>query len=121
MGFAVLALLAVNVDLDRLRGSLPESAMLALVVLAAPFLSIPLSRDGRGPSVLVDAPFVLALALEAGPGVAALVMTAARALYDLARHKPLSKLSFNMAIHTRASGRPSAPPASCASRCWSWS
>jgi signal transduction histidine kinase len=69
MGFVVLGLLAVNVDLDRLRGSLPESAMLALV-------------------------------LEAGPGVAALVMTAARALYDLAHHKPLSKLSFNVAIHT---------------------
>jgi signal transduction histidine kinase len=66
MGFVVLGLLAVNVDLDRLRGSLPESAMLALV-------------------------------LEAGPGVAALVMTAARALYDLAHHKPLSKLSFNVA------------------------
>jgi signal transduction histidine kinase len=100
MGFVVLCLLAANVDLDRLRGSLPESATLALVVLAAPFLSIPLSRDGRGPSVLVDAPFAFALALEAGPGVAALVMAAARALHDLAHRKPPSKLSFNIAIHT---------------------
>ena len=38
-----------------------------------PFLSIPLSRDGRGPSVHVDTPFVFALALAAGAGAAALV------------------------------------------------
>jgi len=99
-GFVVLCLLGATVDLGRLRGSLPESAMLALVVLAGPFLSIPLSRDGRGPSVNVDAPFGFALALAAGPGVAALAMAAARVLYDLAHHKPLHKLTFNVAIQT---------------------
>jgi signal transduction histidine kinase len=99
IGFVVLCLLAANVDLDRLRGSLPESALLALVVLTAPFVSIPLSRDGRGPTVLVDAPFGFALALAAGPGVAALVMAAARVLYDLAHRKPLHKLAFNVGIH----------------------
>ena len=61
MGFVVLCLLAANVDLGRVRSSLPESAMLALVV-AAPFLLIPLGRDGRGPSVQVGAPFSFALA-----------------------------------------------------------
>jgi signal transduction histidine kinase len=99
MGFVVLCLLAANVDLGRVRGSLPESAMLALVVLAAPFLSIPLSRDGRGPSVHVDAPFSFALALAAGPGAAVLVEAASCALFDLAHHKPPHKLTFNIGTH----------------------
>ena len=99
MGFVVLCLLAMNVDLDRIRASLPESAMLALVVLAAPFLSIPLSRDGRGPSVHVDAPFSFALALAAGPGAAVLVQAASCALFDLAHRKPPHKLTFNIGTH----------------------
>ena len=99
LGLVVLCLLAANVDLDRVRGSLPESAMLALVVLAAPFLSIPLNRDGRGPSVHVDAPFSFALVLAAGPGAAALVVAASCALFDLAHHKPPHKLTFNIGTH----------------------
>ena len=67
IGFVVLCALAANVDLDRLRANLPESALLSLVVLTAPFLGIPLSRDGRGPTIHVDAPFAFALALAA-PG-----------------------------------------------------
>ncbi|HET9006131.1 MAG TPA: hypothetical protein VFQ04_05395, partial [Actinomycetes bacterium] len=51
IGVVVLCVLAANVDLGRVRDSLPAGALLALVVLVAPFLSIPLSRDGRGPSV----------------------------------------------------------------------
>ena len=89
IGLVVLALLAASVDLGRVRDSLPEGAMLALVVLVAPFLSIPLSRNGRGPSVHVDTPFVFALALAAGAGAAALVMAASGLLYDLAHRKPL--------------------------------
>jgi hypothetical protein len=41
VGLVVLALLAASVYLGRVRDSLPEGAMLALVVLVAPFLSIP--------------------------------------------------------------------------------
>ena len=63
IGLVVLALLAASVDLGRVRDSLPEGAMLALVVLVAPFLSIPLSRDGRGPSIHVDT-----VRLRPGPG-----------------------------------------------------
>ena len=100
IGFVVLALLAVSVDLDRVRDSLPAGAMLALVVLVAPFLSIPLSRDGRGPSLHVDTPFVFALVLAAGAGAAALVMAASGLLYDLAHRKPFSKVAFNNGIHT---------------------
>jgi signal transduction histidine kinase len=100
IGFVALTLLAANVDLDRVRGGLPEAALLALVVLAAPFLAIPLSRDGRGPSVHVDAPFGFALVLAAGPGAAALVVAASCALYDLAHRKPLRKLTFNIGTHT---------------------
>ena len=99
IGFVVLCALAANVDLDRLRANLPESALLGLVVLTAPFLGIPLSRDGRGPTVHVDAPFAFALALAAGPGVAGLVVAASCALYDLAHHKPLRKLTFNVGTH----------------------
>ncbi|HEV3504132.1 MAG TPA: hypothetical protein VG637_02490, partial [Actinomycetes bacterium] len=100
IGFVVLALLAASIDLDRVRDSLPAGAMLALVVLVAPFLSIPLSRDGRGPSIHVDTPFVFALVLAAGPGAAALVMAASGALYDLAHRKPLAKVAFNNGTHT---------------------
>jgi signal transduction histidine kinase len=99
MGFVALCLLAANVDLGRVGRSLPESAMLALVVLAAPFLSIPLGRDRRGPSVHVDAPFSFALVLAAGPGAAALVVAASYALYDLAHRKPPHKLTFNIGTH----------------------
>jgi signal transduction histidine kinase len=100
IGFVVLCVLAANVDLDRVRDSLPAGALLAVVVLVAPFLSIPLSRDGRGPSVHVDTPFVFALVLAAGPGTAALVMAASGVLYDLAHRKPLHKLTFNIGTHT---------------------
>ena len=100
IGFVVLALLAASIDLDRVRDSLPEGAMLALVVLVAPFLSIPLSRDGRGPSVHVDTPFVFALALAAGTGAAAVVMAASGVLYDLAHRKPFHKVAFNNGTHT---------------------
>ena len=100
IGFVVLCLLAANVDLDRVRGTLPGGAMLALVLLVAPFLSIPLSRDGRGPSVHVDTPFAFALALWAGTGAAALVMAASGVLFDLAHRKPLEKVAFNNGTHT---------------------
>ena len=70
------------------------------MVLVAPFLSIPLSRDGRGPSVHVDTPFTFALVLAAGAGAAAVVMAASCALYDLAHRKPLYKLTFNIGTHT---------------------
>ena len=100
IGLVVLALLAASVDLGRVRGSLPEGAMLALVVLVAPYLSIPLSRNGRGPSVHVDTPFVFALALAAGAGAAALVMAASGLLYDLAHGKSFSKVAFNNGTHT---------------------
>jgi signal transduction histidine kinase len=99
IGFAVLCLLAANVDLDRVREHQPEAAMLALAVLATPFLSIPLSRDGRGPSVHVDAPFAFALALAAGPGAAAPVVAASCVLYDLAHRKPPHKVAFNVGTH----------------------
>jgi signal transduction histidine kinase len=100
IGFVVLVLLAMSVDLDRVGDSLPAGAMLALVVLVAPFLSIPLSRDGRGPSIHVDTPFVFALVLAAGAGAAALVMAASGLLYDLAHRKPFIKVAFNSGIHT---------------------
>ena len=44
IGFVVLCTLAANVDLGRLRANLPESTLLTLVVLTAPFLGIPLSE-----------------------------------------------------------------------------
>ena len=63
-------------------------------------MSIPLSRDGRGPSIHVDTPFVFALALAAGAGAAALVMAASGLLYDLAHGKSFSKVAFNNGTHT---------------------
>jgi signal transduction histidine kinase len=100
IGFVVLCLLAANVDLDRLAAALPAATLLALFVLAAPFLSIPLGRDGRGPTVHVDAPFAFALLLVAGVGIAALVLAVSCVLYDLAYQKPLRKAAFNVGAHT---------------------
>jgi signal transduction histidine kinase len=102
IGFVVLGLLVATVDLDRLGDELPAAGLLAMAVLAGPFLSIPLSRDGRGPSVHVDTPFAFALLLLVGPGAAAPVVAAACVLYDLAHRKPLAKAGFNAGTHTIA-------------------
>jgi hypothetical protein len=69
-------------------------------VLAATFLTIPLSRDASGPRVMVDSPFVFALVLVAGPGVAALVMAASLTVSGLVHHKPPRKLAFNVGTHS---------------------
>jgi signal transduction histidine kinase len=100
IGFVVLCLLVANVDLERLRDGLPAVAVLAVVVLVGPFLSIPLSRDGRGPSVHVDAPFAFALLLLGGAGAAALVLGVSCVLFDLSHRKPLRKVAFNVGAHT---------------------
>jgi signal transduction histidine kinase len=99
IGLVVLCLLGAAVDLDRLRQDLPAVAILSVLVLVAPFLSIPLSRDGRGPTVHVDAPFAFALLLVGGAGCAALVLAASCVVYDLAHRKPLRKLAFNVGAH----------------------
>jgi signal transduction histidine kinase len=99
VGLVLLCLLAANVDLDRLRDHLPEAVLLTLFVLGGPFLTIPLSGDERGPSIHLDTPFVFALALLAGPGVAALLMAASIALYHLIHRRPLDKLAFNNGTH----------------------
>ena len=100
IGLVVLCLLGAAVDLDRLREDLPAVAILSVLVLGAPFLSIPLSREGRGPTVHVDAPFSFALLLVGGAGCAALVLAASCVVYDLAHRKPLRKLAFNVGAHT---------------------
>ena len=112
IGLAVLYLFAANVDLDRLRGDLPETLLLTLFVLGGPFLTIPLSGDDRGPSIHLDTPFVFALALVAGPGVAAVLMAASIALYHLLHRRPLDKLAFNNGTHMigLAPGPPSGRP-----------
>ena len=74
--------------------------VLGSFVLAASFFSIPLSRDGRGPRVMVDSPFVFALVLFGGPGVAALVVAASLTLSGLAQHKPPQRLAFNVGTHS---------------------
>jgi signal transduction histidine kinase len=100
IGFVVLCLLAASVDLGRARDELPRVAVLGSFVLAATFLTIPLSRDGRGPRVMVDSPFVFALVLVAGPGVAALVVAASLTLSGLVHHRPPQKLAFNIGTHS---------------------
>jgi signal transduction histidine kinase len=99
-GFVLLALLAATVEPDRLRAELPVVVILSAFVVGARFLSIPLSRDGRGPTVHVDAPFAFALMLVAGIGSAAVVLAVSCVVYDLARRKPLRKLAFNVGAHT---------------------
>ncbi|HEV3011639.1 MAG TPA: hypothetical protein VG499_00040, partial [Actinomycetota bacterium] len=102
IGFVVLALLAVNVDLGRVRDELPRVVVLASFVLAATFLTIPLSRDrdGHGPRVMVDSPFVFALVLVGGPGLAALVTAASLTLSGVLHHRPPQRLAFNIGTHS---------------------
>lgn len=100
IGFVVLCLLAANVDLGQVRDELPRVVVLGSFVVAASFFSIPLSRDGRGPRVMVDSPFVFALVLFGGPGVAALVVAASLTLSGLAQHKPPQRLAFNVGTHS---------------------
>jgi signal transduction histidine kinase len=100
IGFVVLCLLAASVDLGRARDELPRVTVLGSFVLVATFLTIPLSRDGRGPRVMVDSPFVFALVLVAGPGVAALVVAASLTLSGLVHHRPPQKLAFNIGTHS---------------------
>jgi signal transduction histidine kinase len=100
IGLVVLCVLAANVDLGLVRDELSQVAVLGSFVLAATFLTIPLSRDENGPRVMVDSPFVFALVLFGGPGVAALVTAASLTLSGLARHRPLQKLAFNVGTHS---------------------
>jgi signal transduction histidine kinase len=100
IGFVVLCLLAANVDLDRVREALPRVALLGAFVLAATFLTIPLSRDASGPRVMVDSPFVFALVLAGGPGVAALVVAVSLTLSGLVHHRPPVRLAFNVGTHS---------------------
>jgi signal transduction histidine kinase len=100
IGFVVLFALAVNVDLGRVRDELPRVVVLGSFVLAATFLTIPLSRDGRGPRVMVDSPFVFALVLFGGPGVAALVTAASLTLSGLVHRRPPQKLAFAIGTHS---------------------
>jgi signal transduction histidine kinase len=100
IGFVVLCLLAANVDLGRVRDELPRVALLGAFVLAATFLTIPLSRDASGPRVMVDSPFVFALVLVGGPGVAVLAVAVSLTLSGLIHHKPPARLAFNVGTHS---------------------
>jgi signal transduction histidine kinase len=100
IGFVVLCLLAANIDFGQVRDELPRVALLSAFVLAATFLTIPLSRDASGPRVMVDSPFVFALVLVGGPGVAALVMAVSLTVSGLVHHKPPSRLAFNVGTHS---------------------
>jgi signal transduction histidine kinase len=100
IGFVVLCLLAANVDLGQVRDELPRVVVLGSFVLAATFLTIPLSRDGRGPRVMVDSPFVFALVLFAGPGVAALVTAASLMLSGVVHHRPWRRIAFAVGTHS---------------------
>jgi signal transduction histidine kinase len=100
IGFTLLVVLATTVDLDRLseRGALV--AHLSVYLVVGMFFAVPLSRDRRGPRVLVTAPFAFALMLYGGVGFAALLQAAALTLSGLARRSPARKLAFNVGHHT---------------------
>jgi signal transduction histidine kinase len=100
VGFTLLALLAVTVDLDRLRADGALVAHLSVYLVVGMFFAVPLSRDRRGPRVLVTAPFAFALMLYGGLGYAALLQAAALALSGLVRRSPASNVAFNVAHHT---------------------
>jgi hypothetical protein len=100
IGLALLALLAVSVDLDRLLAAWPLIVTLAAFLLVGQFLAIPLSRERRGPSVLVNSPFAFALALYGGIGAAAVLQAAAALLWHAVRRTSAAKAAFNLGSHT---------------------
>jgi signal transduction histidine kinase len=100
VGLVLLAVLATTVDLGRLRADWPLIAILGTVVVVGHAFSVPLSGDGRGPRVHVDAPFAFALVLFGGVGVAALLHAGSCVLHDVAHHKPARKAAFNVGCHT---------------------
>jgi signal transduction histidine kinase len=100
IGFTVLAVLATTVDLDRVRANGALVAILTAFLVVGQFFPVRLSRDPRGPRVLVNAPFAFALMLYAGLGFAALLQAATIVLYGIARRLPPRKLAFGVGDHT---------------------
>ena len=100
IGFTLLAVLATTVDVDHLRGQGGLVAHLSAFLVVGQFFAVPLSRDRRGPRVLVNAPFAFALVLYAGVGYAALLQAAAIVLTGVLRHSPARKMAFNVGDHT---------------------
>ena len=100
IGFVVLALLAITVDVDRLRANGAIVAHLSFYLVVGMFFAVPLSRDRRGPRVLITAPFAFALVLYGGVGYAALLQAAAIALSGFARRSSAHNVAFNVGHHT---------------------
>jgi signal transduction histidine kinase len=100
IGFTVLAVLATTVDLDRVRANGALVAILTTFLVVGQFFPVRLSRDPRGPRILVNAPFAFALMLYAGLGFAALLQASAIVLYGIARRLPPHKLAFGVGDHT---------------------
>src|SRR6266540_1740063 len=100
IGFTLLAVLATTVDVDQLRDRGGLVAHLSVYLVVGMFFAVPLSRDRRGPRVLVTAPFAFALMLYGGVGFAVLLQAAAIALTGLARRSSARKLAFNVSHHT---------------------
>ena len=100
IGFTLLAVLATTVDVDHLRGEAGLVAHLSAFLVVGQFFAVPLSRDRRGPRVLVNAPFAFALMLYGGLGFAVLLQAAAIVLSGLLRRLPARKVAFNVGDHT---------------------
>jgi len=100
IGFTLLAVLATTVDVDQLRDRGGLVAHLSVYLVVGMFFAVPLSRDRRGPRVLVTAPFAFALMLYGGVGFAVLLQAAAIAVSGLARRSSARKLAFNVSHHT---------------------
>jgi signal transduction histidine kinase len=100
IGFTVLAVLATTVDTDLLRTNTALVAHLGAFVVVGQFFAIPISRNPRGPRILINAPYTFALMLFGGLGFAALLQAVALVLYGLVRRLPLHKLAFTVGDHT---------------------
>lgn len=100
IGFTVLAVLVTTVDTDLLRTNTALVAHLGAFVVVGQFFAIPISRNPRGPRILVNAPYTFALMLFGGLGFAALLQAVALVLYGLVRRLPLHKVAFAVGDHT---------------------
>jgi signal transduction histidine kinase len=100
IGNVLLVMLAPMVAIDRLHTDWPVIATLGAFLFVGQFFGISLSRDPRGPRVLINAPFAFALVLYGGLALAALLQAGAQLLCDAARRRPVVKMGFNTGSHT---------------------
>jgi diguanylate cyclase (GGDEF)-like protein len=103
-GGALLVVVALTTDGDRVRDATTVSALLALGVLLGELLPLKIPRRGEHEELTVSTTFAFALLLVAGLGPAIAAQAVASVVEDTVSHKPLWRIVFNVGQYTIALG-----------------